>query len=106
VGTILLIILILLLLGAFGGADRFGWGYAPGGLLMLVLVIVLILVPAGACLMLGMSRGDWREFNDFVIDEIVVIFCVSVAITLIALEWFFTDWEKPSPDSNEDYRER
>jgi hypothetical protein len=44
-GTILLIILILLLLGAF---PRWGynqnWGYGPSGILGLVLIIVLILV--------------------------------------------------------------
>jgi len=44
-GTILLILLILLLLGAF---PRWGysqnWGYGPSGLLGLVLLIVLICV--------------------------------------------------------------
>jgi len=47
-GTILLIFLILLLLGAF---PRWGynqnWGYGPSGLLGLVLVIVLIMVLLG-----------------------------------------------------------
>jgi hypothetical protein len=47
-GTILLIILILLLLGAF---PRWGynqnWGYGPSGILGLVLIIVLILVLLG-----------------------------------------------------------
>lgn len=47
-GTILLILLILLLLGAF---PRWGynqnWGYGPSGLLGLVLVVVLILVLLG-----------------------------------------------------------
>jgi len=47
-GTILLILLILLLLGAF---PRWGynqnWGYGPSGVLGLVLVIVLILVLMG-----------------------------------------------------------
>lgn len=44
-GTILVIILILMLVGAFPrwGYNR-GWGYAPSGGLGLVLVIVLILV--------------------------------------------------------------
>jgi hypothetical protein len=44
-GTLLLILLILLLVGAF---PRWGynqnWGYAPTGVLGLVLLIVLILV--------------------------------------------------------------
>jgi len=47
-GMILLIVLILLLLGAF---PRWGysrdWGYGPSGGLGLVLVIVLILVVLG-----------------------------------------------------------
>lgn len=44
-GMILLIILILLLVGAFPrwGYNR-SWGYGPSGLLGLLLVVVLILV--------------------------------------------------------------
>lgn len=47
-GTILLILLILLLLGAFPrwGFNR-NWGYGPFGVLGLILVIVLILVLLG-----------------------------------------------------------
>ena len=47
-GTILLIILILLLIGAFPswGYSR-GWGYGPSGFLGLVLVVVLVLVVLG-----------------------------------------------------------
>lgn len=47
-GTILIIILILLLLGALPswGYSR-GWGYFPSGGLGLVLVIVIILVLMG-----------------------------------------------------------
>jgi hypothetical protein len=43
-GTILLIILILLLLGSLPtwGYSR-GWGYGPSGILGLLLVIILIL---------------------------------------------------------------
>ena len=43
-GTILIIILILLLLGALPswGYSR-GWGYGPSGILGLVLVVVLVL---------------------------------------------------------------
>ena len=47
-GTILIILLILLLLGAFprwGHSRR--WGYGPSGALGLILVIVLILVLIG-----------------------------------------------------------
>jgi hypothetical protein len=44
-GTILLIILILLLLGAFSGSRR--WGYFPSGGLGLVVLIVVILLLAG-----------------------------------------------------------
>lgn len=48
-GTILIIILILLLVGALPrwGHSR-NWGYIPSGGLGLVLVIVLILVLLGA----------------------------------------------------------
>lgn len=48
VGTILLIILVLLLIGALPtwGHSR-NWGYFPSGGLGLVLVIVLILVLMG-----------------------------------------------------------
>ena len=44
-GTILLIILILLLLGAIPTWPHSrSWGYAPSGTLGLILVVVLILV--------------------------------------------------------------
>ncbi|HEX2764792.1 MAG TPA: DUF3309 family protein [Allosphingosinicella sp.] len=47
-GTILLVILVLLLLGALPtwGYSR-GWGYGPSGILGLVLVVVLILFLMG-----------------------------------------------------------
>jgi hypothetical protein len=47
-GTILLVLLVLLLLGALPswGHSR-NWGYAPSGGLGLVLVIVLVLVLVG-----------------------------------------------------------
>jgi len=47
-GTILLVVLILMLLGAFPrwGYSR-SWGYGPSGGLGLVLTIVLILVLLG-----------------------------------------------------------
>lgn len=47
-GTILLIVLILLLLGAFPrwGYNR-NWGYGPTGILGVVLIVVLILVLLG-----------------------------------------------------------
>lgn len=47
-GTILLIIVILLLIGALPTWPHSrSWGYAPGGVLGLVLVILLILVLLG-----------------------------------------------------------
>ena len=47
-GTILLVILILLLLGAAPAWPYSrNWGYAPSGLLGVVLVIVLILLLMG-----------------------------------------------------------
>ena len=47
-GTILLIILILILIGALPnwGYSR-GWGYGPSGILGVVLVILLILLLMG-----------------------------------------------------------
>jgi len=47
-GTILLILLILLLVGALPswGYSR-GWGYGPSGLLGLILIIVIVLVVMG-----------------------------------------------------------
>lgn len=47
-GTVLVILLILLLLGSVPrwGYSR-GWGYGPSGLFGIVLVIVLILVLTG-----------------------------------------------------------
>ena len=47
-GTILIVILILLLIGALPTWPySSGWGYYPGGGLGLVLIIVLVLVLAG-----------------------------------------------------------
>ncbi len=47
-GTILLIVLILLLIGAFPTwPHSSGWGYGPTGGLGLVVVIVLVLVLTG-----------------------------------------------------------
>ncbi len=47
-GTILIILLILLLIGALPtwGFSR-GWGYGPSGLLGLILIIVIILLLTG-----------------------------------------------------------
>ena len=47
-GTILIIILVLLLIGAIPtwGHSR-AWGYGPSGILGLVLIVVLILVLMG-----------------------------------------------------------
>jgi Protein of unknown function (DUF3309) len=47
-GTILIILLILLLIGAIPswGYSR-GWGYGPSGLLGLVLIIIIVLVLMG-----------------------------------------------------------
>jgi uncharacterized protein DUF3309 len=47
-GTILLIILVLLLLGSVPAWPHSrGWGYRPSGALTLILIIVLILVLTG-----------------------------------------------------------
>lgn len=47
-GTILIIILILLLLGALPswGYSR-GWGYGPSGILGVILIVLIILVLMG-----------------------------------------------------------
>jgi hypothetical protein len=47
-GTILIILLILLLIGAVPrwGYNR-GWGYGPSGLLGVILIVVLILLLMG-----------------------------------------------------------
>jgi hypothetical protein len=47
-GTILIILLILLLVGALPrwGYSR-NWGYGPGGLLGVVLIVVIVLVLMG-----------------------------------------------------------
>ena len=47
-GTILLIVLILILIGAlprWGYSS--GWGYYPGGLLGLILIVIIVLVVMG-----------------------------------------------------------
>jgi len=47
-GTILIIVLILMLLGAFPAWPHSkGWGYAPSGGLGLVLTVIIILVLLG-----------------------------------------------------------
>lgn len=47
-GTILLIVLILLLIGAFPAwPHSAGWGYGPSGILGVILIIVIILLLLG-----------------------------------------------------------
>lgn len=47
-GTVLIIVLILLLLGAWPSWPYSrGWGYYPSGLLGVVLIVILILVLLG-----------------------------------------------------------
>ena len=47
-GTILIIILILALIGALPSWPYSrGWGYAPGGIIGIILIIVLILLLLG-----------------------------------------------------------
>jgi len=47
-GTILLVLLVLLLIGALPTWPYSGsWGYAPSGVLSLLLIIVLVLVLVG-----------------------------------------------------------
>lgn len=47
-GTVLLVILILMLVGAIPTWPHSkGWGYAPSGTLMLILIIVIMLLLTG-----------------------------------------------------------
>jgi hypothetical protein len=47
-GTVLLIILILMLVGAIPAWPHSkGWGYAPSGLLMVILIVVIVLLLTG-----------------------------------------------------------
>ena len=47
-GTILIILLVLLLVGAIPSwGYSSGWGYYPSGLLGLILVVVIVLVISG-----------------------------------------------------------
>lgn len=47
-GTLLLIVVILLLIGAIPNWPYSkGWGYAPSGFLGVVLIVVLVLLVAG-----------------------------------------------------------
>jgi hypothetical protein len=47
-GTILLIVLILLLIGVIPAWPHSrGWGYAPGGVIGIVLIVLLVLLVAG-----------------------------------------------------------
>jgi hypothetical protein len=47
-GTILLIVLILLLIGVIPAWPHSrNWGYAPGGLIGIVLIVLLVLLVAG-----------------------------------------------------------
>jgi hypothetical protein len=47
-GTILLIVLILLLIGAIPAWPHSqGWGYWPGGVLGIVLIVVVVLLLSG-----------------------------------------------------------
>ncbi|MDP9156924.1 MULTISPECIES: DUF3309 family protein [Burkholderiaceae] len=48
IGTILLVVLILLLLGAFPSWPHSrSWGYGPSGILGVVLIIVIVLLLMG-----------------------------------------------------------
>lgn len=47
-GTVLLIVLILVLLGVIPSWPHSkGWGYAPGGVVGLLLIVVLIMLVTG-----------------------------------------------------------
>jgi hypothetical protein len=46
-GTILLIVLILLLVGALPHTGLHSYGYLPGGILGVILIVVIVLLLAG-----------------------------------------------------------
>lgn len=47
-GTVLIILLILLLVGAFPAwPHSAGWGYGPSGVLSVILVVILVLALLG-----------------------------------------------------------
>jgi len=47
-GTVLLIVLILILLGVIPSWPHSkGWGYAPGGVVGLLLIVVLVMLVTG-----------------------------------------------------------
>ena len=47
-GTVLVVILILMLLGAIPTWPHSkGWGYAPSGLLLVILIVVIVLLLTG-----------------------------------------------------------
>ena len=47
-GTVLLVILILMLLGAIPTWPHSkGWGYAPSGTLLVILIVVIVLLLTG-----------------------------------------------------------
>ena len=47
-GTILLIVLVLLLVGAFPSwSHSSGWGYGPSGVLGLVVIVLVVLLLSG-----------------------------------------------------------
>ena len=68
-GTVLLVVLILLLLGVFPAWPHSRrWGYGPSGVVGIVLLIVLILLPVGQIISAAslidiantMMCGVWR----------------------------------------------
>ena len=65
IGTIVLIVLVILLLGAFPiwpYSKR--WGYYPSGGLGVAALILLVMVLAFTILQLRMFRADWEFYND------------------------------------------
>jgi hypothetical protein len=47
IGTLLIVLLILLIIGAIPNLGLHGYGYGPSGLLGVVLVVLLILILLG-----------------------------------------------------------
>jgi hypothetical protein len=47
IGTILLVVLVLLLLGALPNWGYASWGYGPSGAIGLIFIVILVLVLLG-----------------------------------------------------------
>ena len=104
IGTIILIILVIALLGGFsgiGGGPFYGTGYYGGGGLGLVIVILLILLLMGSCKVSATTfRLSARVINP---RRAVIPYCWLPALTVAAAYWIsasrsMTQWTQATRD--------